>query len=157
MVRVHPIPIQSNHRHRLRLRRHRTTQTLPCALRHRTQHATDPAGRDHRQSHRTVDDSSCTQLRYETRGGSSVSVLGSRRSRTIHPILDIGLMLIGQNEQDIGTLVLRRRCHRRVVCSVGHRLSSLCSPRCGFQRPKCQRSEFNANRRWRWSADLVAA
>jgi len=87
MVSVHPITSQNHHRHRLRLRRHCPPETVPCAVRHRTQHAMGPPGRDHDQPDRAMDHSSRPEPDDAARRYSAVPVLDPRRSRTIHTLL----------------------------------------------------------------------
>ena len=105
MVIIHPVPIQSNNHHRLRLRRHRPPETLPCPVRHRTQHTKGAPGRSHDQPNRAVDDPSCTKPLDATERASSVPIPDSRRSRTIHRILRHSPRRIGHHHNPYTTTI----------------------------------------------------
>lgn len=87
MVRVHPIPVQSNPRHRLRMCRHRASTPIPRSVRHRDRHTKSSSRGDHHQPDRTVDHPSRPKPDEPLRRTSSVQVPDPRRRRTIHQVL----------------------------------------------------------------------
>jgi putative transposase len=123
MVPVHQLTSQRYPCHRLRLYRHSVTQTVACALRHRTLNTKSAPRRNHDQPDRPLDHPSSPQPHHVARDATPIPILDSRWSRTAHPIIRHGPRRIRHHSySDTAKIAPSKRIRRTMVRTLRHEL-----------------------------------